>query len=170
MIEGLLALALVAGAEPAAGASGPIEVRAELKPLQFLVGSCWTGTFPDGAKTDTHCFEPVFGGLFIRDRHVVHGAKTPYEGETIHAWDPKQKRLVFTYWASSGSISTGFAEPQASGEIVFPEDNVSSGGRQIIKSVWTPHADSYDVTVSEQKDGQWRELWHMTMKRAAAGK
>jgi hypothetical protein len=160
MIEGLLALALVAGN------AGPAEVRAELKPLQFLVGSCWTGTFPDGTKTDTHCFEPVYGGLFIRDRHVVRGGKTLYEGETIHAWDPRQKRLVFTYWANNGSISTGFADPQPSGEIVFPEDH-SSGAA--IRSVWTPRGpDSYEILVSEQKDGQSRELWRMTMKREAA--
>ena len=74
MILGLLAVVL--GASPAAG--GAAEVRAELKPFAFLVGSCWTGTFPNGTSTDTHCFEPVYGGLFIRDRHVVRGARTPY--------------------------------------------------------------------------------------------
>jgi hypothetical protein len=159
MIPALLALALAADAAPAA-------VRAELKPLQFLVGSCWTGTFPDGVQTDTHCFEPVYGGQFIRDRHVVRKGKTPYEGETIHAWDAKQKKLVFTYWANNGSISTGTADPQPSGEIVFPESH-SAG--LAIKSVWTPKgADAYDVTVSEQKDGQWKELWRMAMKRDAA--
>ena len=160
MIDGLLAVVLLAGP-----ASAPASVRAELAPLQFLVGSCWTGTFPDGKVTDTHCFEPVFGGQFIRDRHVVRGAKEPYEGESLHAWDPRKKSLVYTYWASNGTLSTGTAQPQPSGEIVFPEDH-SSGSS--IRSVWTPHADSYDVVVSEQTDDQWRELWRMTLKRQAS--
>ena len=168
MIFGLLALALAAAQGPAAPAASP-SVRAELEPLQFLVGSCWTGTFPDGKATDTHCFEPVYGGQFIRDHHVVRGGKVPYEGETIHAWDAAQKKLVFTYWASNGSISTGSGEPQLSGEIVFPESNASRAGETTIKSVWTPKgADSYDVWVTELKDGQWREQWRMTMKRGPA--
>lgn len=161
MIDGLLALALLAA--PAAPASAPASVRPELKPFEFLVGSCWTGTFPDGKATDTHCFEPVYGGRFIRDRHVVRGAKMPYEGESIHAWDATRKKLVFTYWASDGSISTGTSEPQPSGEILFPEDH-SSGSA--IRSVWTPKgADAYEVLVSEVKEGQPREMWRMTMKR-----
>ena len=161
----LLAVAFLASPASAASAA---DLRAELQPFAFLVGSCWTGTFPNATSTDTHCFETVYGGLFIRDRHVVRGAKTPYEGESIHAWDAKQKKLVFTYWASNGMVSTGTAEPQASGEIVFPEEH-SSGVS--IKSVWTPRgADAYDIWVAEMKDGQWREQWRMTMKRDAAAK
>jgi hypothetical protein len=164
MIESLLVFALAAGPQPAAPAAAA-SVRAELKPLAFLVGSCWTGTFPDGKATDTHCFEPVYGGQFIRDRHVVRGGKVPYEGETIHAWDAARKTLVFTYWANDGSISTGTAEPQPSGEIVFPEEH-SAGLR--MKSVWTPRGpDAYDVWAAELKDGQWKEQWRMTMKRDA---
>jgi hypothetical protein len=164
VIPGLIAVVLLAAPEPPASPASS-GVRAELKPFEFLLGSCWTGTFPNGTSTDTHCFEPVYGGLFVRDRHVVRGAKTPYEGESIHAWDATQKKLVFTYWASNGAVSTGTAEPQASGEIVFPEAH--SGGASI-KSVWTPRGpDAYDVWVAEMKDGQWREQWRMTMRRDA---
>ena len=165
MIEGLLALVVAAG--PAA----PTEVRAELKPFQFLVGSCWTGTFPDGKATDTHCFEPVYGGQFIRDTHVVKGPK-PYEGESIHAWDAQKKKLVYVYWANSGSISFGTSEPQASGEIVFPQADVaSSAGTVAIKSTWTPRGpDSYEVWASHLKDGEWKETWRMVMKRDVKGK
>jgi hypothetical protein len=159
MIRGLLVLGLTAAA------ASPATVRKELEPLQFLVGSCWTGTFPDGKRTDTHCFEPVFGGQFIRDRHVVRGGSTPYEGETLHAWDPTQRKLVFTYWASDGSLSTGSAEPSA-GEIVFPEAYASQGGAMTLKNVWSRRGeDTYDVWVAEWKDGQWKERWRMTMKR-----
>jgi hypothetical protein len=166
MIEGLFALVLAAG--PAA----PAQVREELKPFQFLVGSCWTGTFPDGKATDTHCFEPVYGGQFIRDTHVVKGGPKAYEGESIHAWDAQKKKLVYVYWANSGSISFGTSEPQASGEIVFPlADVASSAGTVAIKSTWTARgADSYEVSSSQLESGQWRELWRMVMKRDVKGR
>ena len=140
-------------------------VRAPLQPFAFLVGSCWTGTFPDGKRTDTHCFESVYGGHFIRDRHVVKGGK-PYEGETLYAWDATAGKVVFTYWNSDGGISTGSAEP-GSGEIVFPEEHALKGGGQMkIRTVWTPKgADAYEVHTTQFKDGEWREMWRMTMRR-----
>ena len=140
-------------------------VRAELRPLAFLVGSCWAGTFPDGKATDTHCFESLFDGKFIRDRHTVRGGKVPYAGETIYAWDPKQKKVVYTYWASDGGISTGVMEPTASGELEFPEEY--RGTSQIrLKNVWARRtADTYEVWVAQQKDGAWREMWRMSLRR-----
>jgi len=35
---------------------------AAFQPLDFLAGSCWRGTFPDGKATDAHCFDWVYGG------------------------------------------------------------------------------------------------------------
>jgi hypothetical protein len=147
-----------------------VQVRNELRPLEFLVGSCWTGTFPDGQQTDTHCFESVFDGQFIRDRHTVRGGKAPYAGETLYAWDSRQKKVIYTYWASDGAISTGVMEITESGELVFPEEY--SGASQLrIENVWTRRtADSYDVRVAQQKDGQWREMWRMTLRRVDAAK
>lgn len=144
-------------------------VREPLAPLAFLVGSCWTGTFPDGKATDTHCFESMYDGHFIRDRHIVKGGK-PYQGETIYGWDARAKKIVFTYWNSDGGISTGSAEP-AAGEIVFPETHALQGGGQMtIKTVWSKTGtDAYDVYAAQLKDGQWREMWRMTMRRTADG-
>lgn len=170
MFRGSLVLNLLVAVTTPAGAA---DLREQLHPLQFLVGSCWTGTFPDGKSTDTHCFEAVFDGQFIRDRHTVRGAKTPYAGETLYAWDAKQKKIVYSYWASDGAISTGFAEPGSSGEIMFPEAYAASDGELTIKNVWTRRGDdSYDVWVAENKDGEWREMWRMTLRRdkAAASK
>jgi hypothetical protein len=146
---------------------GAADLREPLRPLQFLVGSCWTGTFPDGTSTDTHCFEPVFDGQFVRDRHHVRGGATPYAGETIYAWDPRQKRIVYTYWASDGAISSGYADSSASGEITFPESHTDEAGkRTTMKNVWTPRGtDAYEAWAAEEKDGQWKELWRMTLRR-----
>ena len=41
-----------------------------LQPLQFLVGHCWAGDFPNGMGKDTHCFEPMYGGHLDRRAHV----------------------------------------------------------------------------------------------------
>ena len=150
-----------------APAQASISLREQLRPLQLLVGSCWTGTFPGGTSTDTHCFEPVFGGAFVRDRHIVRGGKTPYEGETIYAWDAGRKQVVYTYWASDGGFSTGTMET-AEGALVFPESHERDGRIVKMQNVWTiTGKDSYDVVVSQWKDGRWAEMWKMTMRRDA---
>jgi hypothetical protein len=135
----VLVLALAAAAQQQAAGS----LREPLRPLEFLVGSCWTGTFPRGTSTDTHCFESVFDGQFVRDRHVVR----------------------YTYWASDGGLSTGTMEP-GKGEIVFSESYASETGGMKMRNVWTPTgADSYDVVLAQWKDGEWRDMWRMTMHR-----
>ena len=52
----------------------PMAARAEpsahFAPQAFLAGSCWRGTFPDGKRTDEHCYEWVYAGQFLRDRHT----------------------------------------------------------------------------------------------------
>ena len=141
------------------------DVRPPLQPFAFLVGSCWTGSFPGGKATDTHCFESIYGGHFIRDRHIVKGGK-PYEGETIYGWDARTKRIVFTYWNSDGGISTGTAEP-GQGAMVFPEEHAVQGGGQMkIRTVWTMKGrDAYEVHAAQFKNGAWQEMWRMEMRR-----
>lgn len=156
----LLALLVNVAADTGGG------IREELRPLAFLVGSCWTGTFPDGKATDTHCFEPVFDGQFIRDRHTVRGRTVPYAGETLYAWDPKQKKVIYTYWASDGAISSGAVEAAGPGELVFSEAYAAAGGELTMKNVWTRRGgDAYEVSVSRRQNGDWREMWRMTLRR-----
>jgi len=52
----------------------PIEA---LKPMRFLAGHCWKGTFADGKKTDEHCFEWLYGGKALRDTHTVRAPDQP---------------------------------------------------------------------------------------------
>lgn len=156
----LLCLSLPAAASAA-------ELRKEFQPLAFLVGSCWTGTFPDGKATDTHCFEPMFDGQFIRDTHVVHGAKGQYRGETIYGWNAQKRLIVYTYWASDGGMSSGTVTSQ-DGDIVFADAYSSDAGPLEIKSVFTPHgAGSYDFWSAKKQNGQWAEMFRMTMRRDA---
>jgi len=112
-------------------------LRAELRPLEFLVGHCWEGTLPDG-KQDRHCFESVYGGQHIRDHHVV-GA-TPearngvYSGETFYS-AAGTGRVAFVYFNSIGGVSQGTlgAEPD---RLNFGEEHYRGpDGRQIALSV-----------------------------------
>ena len=45
-------------------------------PLDPFVGSCWAADFTPTMR-DTHCFEAMYGGAHVRDRHEVkEGGKT----------------------------------------------------------------------------------------------
>jgi hypothetical protein len=143
------------------------QVREPLKPMEFLVGSCWTGSFANGS-TNTHCFEPMFGGKFIRDRHEVNGAKQPYGGESVYGWDPVRKKVVYTYWASDGGMSSGELQPGTGEELVFHDSYVSESGAMSLKVVWTRRGpDAYDVWAARKSGDQWRDMWRMTMRRDA---
>jgi hypothetical protein len=150
----------------APAAPGPATVREELHPLQFLVGHCWTASFPDGQSTDTHCFDSVYGGHFVRDRHVVRGAKKPYEGETLYAWDAQKQVLVYTYWNSDGGISTGTAAPAGEDGLSFREEHAAKDAAMELKTVWTRRGDDgYDARTLRKKDGQWQEFFKMSFHR-----
>jgi hypothetical protein len=138
--------------------------RTDFAPLEFLVGSCWKGTFPDGKVTDEHCFEWVFDRKFIRDRHVVRGG-APYQGETLYRWDPVEKRIAYWYWGSEGLVVVGHVELAPEG-IVFPSTYATAAGEVELKAVWTRLGpDSYRVVQSQPSNGVWKTLWTMDLTR-----
>jgi hypothetical protein len=138
----------------------------DFRPLEFLVGHCWVGTFPDGKATDEHCFEWGFNRKFVRDRHVVRNGPGPYSGETLYGWDPEKKRLGFWYWNSEGEILTGAVEYRP-GSIVFPTKQVTEKGTIELRAIWTPMGqDSYRVEQSQRVGKEWKPLWTMDLKRA----
>jgi hypothetical protein len=141
----------------------------DFRPLEFLVGSCWKGTFPDGKATDQHCFEWVFDRKFIRDRHVVRNGEGPYSGETLYGWDPEEKRLGFWSWNSEGEILTGAVE-YGPGSIVFPTKHVTEKGTLELRATWTRTGpDSYRVEQSRRAGDAWKPLWAMELKRVSDG-
>ena len=135
-----------------------------LAPLEFLVGSCWKGTFPDGKKTDEHCFEWVFDRKFIRDRHVVEGGE-PYRGESIFGYDATAKKPAFWYWNSDGLVTVGTMEYRGA-SIVFPERYTGPDGEVVMEAVWTRKGnDAYHVDQRRKKGEGWETLWTMTLTR-----
>ena len=139
----------------------------DFRPLEFLVGICWAGTFPDGKATDQHCFEWVFDRKFIRDRHVVRNGGTPYSGETLYGWDPEAKRLGFWYSNSEGEILTGAVE-YGPGSIAFPTRHVTEKGSMELRATWTRMGqDGYRVEQTQLVGKTWKPLWTMELKRVA---
>ncbi|HWT13640.1 MAG TPA: SRPBCC domain-containing protein [Allosphingosinicella sp.] len=101
----ILALALAAQAP-----AQPPALRAGLEPLGFLVGHCWRGEFEATGERDTHCFESVYDGQHVRDRHEVTGGARVYRGETVYSAD-SSGAVSYTYWNSLGGVSRGTMRP-----------------------------------------------------------
>jgi hypothetical protein len=136
--------------------------------LGSLVGQCWVGTFPDQKQTDEHCFEWVFNGKFIRDRHKVRNGKAPYEGETLYGWNNKAQRVVFWYWNSEGEILQGTVEHKAD-TLVFPTQYESKDGPVELRAIWSHiGAGGYQAEESQRVGNQWKMLWTVQFRPAGA--
>lgn len=133
----LLAAAAVSGAVP--------PLQANLQPWTYLVGHCWSGPAPGNGGEDRHCFESVFGGQHVRDRHAVTAAgHVVYAGESIYS--SQGPKVVFTYWNSLGGVGTGEAvfdsgEWRFSGAI----HPTSTSGEVPMTAVWRKVEGGYDV-------------------------
>jgi hypothetical protein len=132
----------------------------------FLAGSCWKGTFPDGKRADEHCFEWIYGGQFLRDRHSVAGGPAPYGGETIYYFDAPSKAVQYLYINVLGGNSRGSVAAEG-GVLMFPEEKYSDGKHeQTYRSSWRRDGDDEYVVLTELKtpDG-WKEAWRLRMVR-----
>jgi len=151
---------------PAVAAAQPIEA---LKPMEYLAGHCWRGTFPDGKRTDTHCFEWMLGGKALRDVHTVRAPERPdYVGETIYYFDSGAKRVEYLYVENLGGISRGTME-STPGALVFPAAQyVESGKAMTYRSRWTRLDDSsYEAFAEMQDKGNWAPMFKITMNRSS---
>lgn len=154
---------LFAAAVPALALAAP---PAHFQPQAFLAGSCWKGTFPDGRQVDEHCFEWVYDGQFLRDRHNVTGGPAPYGGESIYYFDAPSKTVRFLYINVLGGHSGG-SVAVSDGALVFPEEKYSDGKQeQVYRSSWRRDGDDVYLVVTELKvqDG-WKEAWRIRMQR-----
>jgi hypothetical protein len=160
----MLALVLIGGAAFSA------EPGPSLQPFDFLVGHCWRGSFPDGKSEDTHCFESVYGGRFVRDRHVVRGEQPDYSGESIYWLDPRTRRISYLYFNSAGGVSTGIAVANGT-KLQFGDEKYigPDGKEQHLRTVWDRRGDDGYIAVTEQEaNGTWVEAWRVEFRRAAA--
>jgi hypothetical protein len=150
---------------PVAAADEP--ASAALKPLAFLAGSCWKGPFADRNATDEHCYEWMYGGQYLRDRHIVRGDPKPYRGETIYFWDPAEKAVGYIYFNSNGGVSRGTLKVEGEA-LLFPTERYTEGAstREFSTTLTRENADGYYTSTRELKAGQWAEAWRVSYKRA----
>jgi hypothetical protein len=129
----MIAASLILAAATAAPVDNP------LQPLSFLVGYCWRGEFKGSGNVDTHCFEPVFGGKSVRDRHEVKNAagKTVYAGESLYGWNGKTRRVEYAYFSSDGGVTYGSMTPK-DGNLDFGDEvyNGADGKEIRISTLW----------------------------------
>ena len=157
----LMILVALAAAEPA-------PLREGLQPLAFLAGHCWRGAFKTGEQ-DTHCFEPVYEGQHLRDRHEVSGGKGVYKGETLYSFDGKA--ATYTYWNSRGGVSRGTMRPDGERLDFGDESYTDPNGRRIsISTHWRRVGDdAYEaVTVSPELPSMNRTVRYQRVADAIA--
>ncbi|HEX8217068.1 MAG TPA: SRPBCC domain-containing protein [Allosphingosinicella sp.] len=164
MLDLLIAAALQASAPVPAPA-----LRQGLEPLAFLVGHCWRGRFASGEQ-DIHCFESVYGGQHLRDRHEVTGGARPYRGETLYSWDGRAGLVAYTYWNSSGGVSRGTMRA-AAGRLDFGDETYTDpqGRRMTISTHWQVGTDAYEaVSASPQAPSMNRTVRYVRVEEPVA--
>lgn len=151
MLALLIAASAASAQAPAAAPAPAPQLRQGLEPLGFLVGHCWRGRFPSGEE-DVHCFESVYGGQHVRDRHEVTGGARAYRGETLYTWEPRGNVVTYTYWNSLGGVSRGTMRPR-DGRLDFGDERYTDlQGRRIrISTHWRREGEGYEaVSASAQ--------------------
>jgi hypothetical protein len=138
MLALLLPVLAAAAAAPPAGD--------DLSVFSRLLGHCWEGQM--AADTlDVHCFETLYDGAHVRDRHVVLVKGAPaYKGVTYYSREGR--RVTFVYLNSHGGVGQGEASPDAAG-VCFKGRmrGAPDAGTQAIASCWRWQADGgYVVT------------------------
>ena len=159
-----LALTCLAGASGAVFAAEPAEL---LKPMSFLAGHCWKGTFADGKTTDEHCFAWMYGGRVLRDTHTVRRPGKPDGiGESTYYVDSAGNKLEFLYVENSGGFSRGTVEslPEA---LLFPDTQyISDGEAMVYRARWTRQGEkAYEAWSEAQTPDGWSTMFKLLMKR-----
>src|SRR5262249_32650028 len=143
-------------------AHGPLE------PLAFLAGHCWKGEFPDGKRTDEHCFAWMLDGRALRDTHVVRApGQADAKGETIYYLNSASRRVEYFYIENGGGFMHGSVEPLPD-SLLFPDaPYVDAGESLTVRARWTRKGDAeYEAWSEAQVRDSWATLLKVRMKRA----
>jgi hypothetical protein len=160
----LAVLALTCLATAATAAAEPVEL---LKPMAFLAGHCWKGSFPDGKGTDEHCFAWLYGGRALRDTHTVRRPGQPNGvGESTYYVDSAGNRVEFLYIENDGGYSRGTVEslPEA---LLFPDTRYIADGEALVyRARWTRQGDkAYEAWSEAQTPDGWATMFRLVLRR-----
>ncbi|MCK6446445.1 MAG: hypothetical protein L6Q99_08655 [Planctomycetes bacterium] len=152
---------------PSAAASvEPVTPIAELAPFAPLVGGTWSAPFNDKVH-DEQCFEWVYGGKFLRNLHWVKDTtgKVVYEGETIYAFDPRERELVWWYWNATGGFIVGTAQWSGMHAEFVGENHAPGTQTERVRSTADLGDGEWTSTGWFWKDGAWVEQGKRTYRR-----
>ena len=145
------------------------EIPAGFGPLRSLIGFCWTAEIEAEEKDlstsfNTHCFEPMLGGEFIRDRHSFSNALgAPVDGESIYKL-ALEGEVTITNLSAVGGIKTALAKVVDDMTLIYHDGD---GSRQKNRSrLVLSSPDSYVLITEELKRSEWHELKRIEFFRA----
>jgi hypothetical protein len=140
-----------------------------LKPMAFLAGHCWKGTFADGKQTDEHCFTWLYDGKALRDVHTVRAPGRPdYIGETTYYADAATRQVQFLYIENLGGVSRGTMQPEGNALVFPPTQYVAEGESMTYRVRWTRVDDvAYEAWSETQGKDGWATMFRMTLRRVS---
>ena len=142
----------------AAVSSAPTLPQSALEPWSSFVGHCWSGAAPVPKGVDTHCFEAVYGGQHVRDRHEVRiDGKVVYAGETLYSVEGSD--VSFTYWNSMGGVGHGNAKAYGA-ELRFSGNMRGTPGStsEPFEATWHKVDGGYQVTDAGRSGNLFRRV------------
>lgn len=170
----LVGIALLSGCSttPSGGASSEspaaavVKPIAELAPFAPLVGGTWVAAFNPEVR-DEQRYEWVYGGKFLRNEHWVKTKddKVAYEGETIYAFDPRAKTLVWWYWNATGGYIVGTGKWDGATAEFVGENYAGPDQTERVRSRLELGAADFTATGWFWKDGAWVEQGKRTYRR-----
>ena len=120
--------------------------------------------FPDGTMLDTHRYEWMFGGKFLRNTHAVttlDGAVL-YEGEAVYGWDAQAEELRWWYFNSTGGHVTGNAVVDGDVVSALGVNRGAPGQTDEVKSELELGEGSWTSTSYFKRGEEWEKRFTMT--------
>jgi|KBSMisStandDraft_5_1062788.scaffolds.fasta_scaffold97175_2 hypothetical protein len=154
------------GQPPSQGA--PVVTMASYGWFGELAGSCWKSVRAEG-RTDVQCYEKQFNKFVRGSIKFYQNDKLTGEGDSVFAYDPNAKLIVYSQWVNNGSMGFGQAT-LVNGELIF-QNHMPDGQDAPARSVWRKvDADNFRVSRQRRSDqGAWTEETGFTYTRVKPG-
>lgn len=133
-----------------------------------LAGACWQGRNADGQTTDTQCYSIQYGTILRGTIEIIaiHGDEAVrFEGDSVFAWNPREQRIDYSFWASDGSYGTGKAYFE--GDRIIHVADPGDGSKQAeTRTVWRKlDPSAFEVTRERSTAEGWQSVLVVTYHR-----
>jgi len=130
-----------------------------------LAGSCWRGEPRSDGRSDEQCYRAQFGKFMRGSIRFYSAGKLTGEGDSVFAFDPQAKVVIYSQWSSNGGMGFGEAVLEG-GDLVF-QNRLPDGTDAPARTVWKRiDADSYLVARQRRSErGDWNEESAVTYTR-----